>query len=157
MQIENGTWVVIADGEKFLLLHNAGDTKYINLQLVEHERNDNAPAHELASDRPGRRSDSTHLVAGGGKAWGRSSLEETDWHKVAEERFAEHVAERLGEGVSQGRFQKLVMVADPRTLGNLRQAYGADLKSAVVAEIAKDLTNHPLDQIEAIITAFDEG
>ncbi|HSM53307.1 MAG TPA: host attachment family protein [Erythrobacter sp.] len=157
MQIENGTWVVIADGEKFLLLHNAGDTKFINLELVEHERNDNAPAHELASDRTGRRNDSTHQAAGGVRAWGKSGLEETDWHKVAEERFAEHIAERLGEGASQGRFEKLVVIADPRTLGNLRDAYSADLKAAIVAEIAKDLTNHPLDQIEAVIGAFGEG
>lgn len=157
MLIENDTWVVIVDGEKYLLLHNAGDTKYLNLELVEHERGDNAPAHELGTDRPGRRSDSTHLAGGGGKAWGRSSMEETDWHQVAEERFAEHIADKLSGWASQGRFGKLVMVADPRTLGILREAYGDDLKSVIIAEIAKDLTNHPLDQIEAVISAFDEG
>ncbi len=49
------------------------------------------------------------------------------------------------------------IVADPRTLGILREAYGDDLKSVIIAEIAKDLTNHPLDQIEAVINAHDNG
>jgi protein required for attachment to host cells len=156
VEIEHDTWVVVADGEKFLLLRNDGDAKYINLQVVEEENSPNAPARELATDRAGRRFDSTRPGRNGVVASGKSGLEETDWHRVAETRFAEHLAELLNQWAGQKRFRKLVVIADPRTLGALRPAYGFDLEPLIQTEIAKDLTNLPLDQIEASISAFSD-
>lgn len=157
MKIEHGTWIAILDGEKFLLLHNVGDTEFLNLEVVEIEENKNAAARELATDRPGRRHDSTQQTRQGVTTSGKSGMAQTDWHNVGEERFAEHIAETLGNWVAQGRLQKLVVVADPRTLGTLRQAYGDDLKAVIVAEIAKDFTNLPLDQIEKGISGYDDS
>ncbi len=157
MKLEHATWIVIADGEKFLLLRNAGDEKYINLEIVDHEADSNAAAHELSTDRPGRRYDATRDVTGRGRAWGKSAMEETDWHRVAEERFAKTVAANLREWASAGRFEKLVIIADPRTLGQLRNAYDDVLRSVILTEIDKDLTNLPLDKIESTIAAYDEG
>lgn len=156
MKIQNDTWIVIADGEKFLLLRNVGDTKFMNLEVVDQEASRNAPAHELATDRPGRRYDSTRQSMTGVTASGKSGLSQTDWHQVEEARFAEHVASLLGEMAAKERFERLVVIADPRTLGVLRQNYDAELVPLIQAEIAKDLTNLPLEEIEASISGYDE-
>lgn len=158
MQIDHETWIVVADGAKFLLLRNAGDRDFINLEVVAHESDATAPARALSSDRAGRRYDATRPATGGGvRPSGRSAMEETDWHRVAEDRFAEEIAARLRRWASDGRFQRLVVVAAPRTLGALRKSYGDDLARRVTAEIDKDLTNLPLDGIEASILAHRDA
>jgi protein required for attachment to host cells len=81
-------------------------------------------------------------------------MEQTDWHRVAEERFALHIAQELSGWASAGQFRHILIIADPRTLGALRQAYDAPLRSMIVAEIDKDLTKLPIDKIEAAITAL---
>ena len=156
MKIQNNTWLVIADGEKFLLLRNVGDAKFINLEVVEEETSRNSPTRDLASDRPGHRFDGARAAGHGVNPAGKSGMEQTDWHEVAEERFAEELAEKLGEWASEGRFDRLVVVADPTSLGTLRQAYSDDLKSKIEAEIAKDLTNLPLQDIEKSIQKYSE-
>lgn len=156
VELEHDTWVVIADGEKFLLLRNIGDAKDMNLEVVDEETSRNPPAHELASDRAGRRFDSTRPGRNGVVASGKSGLEETDWHRVAEARFAGHLAGLLNQWAAHKRFRRLVVIADPRTLGTLRPAYGFDLEPLIQTEIAKDLTNLPLDRIEASISAYPD-
>ena len=42
----------------------------------------------------------------------------------------------------------LVVVAPPRTLADLRTAFHADVKKRIVAEVGKDLTKHPVGDIE---------
>jgi protein required for attachment to host cells len=45
-------------------------------------------------------------------------------------------------------FPALVIAAPPRTLADLRRAFHADVKQRIVAEVGKDLTHHPLAEIE---------
>jgi protein required for attachment to host cells len=40
------------------------------------------------------------------------------------------------------------VVAPPKTLAELRNAFHSDVKACVVAEINKDLTRHPVHEIE---------
>jgi len=156
VQLEQGTWVVVADGEKYLLLRNIGDEEFLHLEVVDHEKSRNPPAHEMATDRPGRQQDATRqMPVGGVQPWGRSAMQETDWHRVEEARFAEHLAEILGERAAADQFGRLVVVADARTLGVLRRSLGDAVRARVVAEMDKDLTNLPLEKIEASIKAYD--
>ncbi|MDA0962775.1 MAG: host attachment protein, partial [Proteobacteria bacterium] len=120
MDLDNDTWVVVADGEKYLLLRNRGDRTHLRLEVVDHADIPNAPAHELASDRTGRRYDAARNVSGQVKAWGRSAMEETDWHRLAEARFADELAGKLRDWAAAERFGQLVVVADPRSLGTVR-------------------------------------
>lgn len=156
MQIDHDTWIVVADGEKFLLLRNEGDAAYPIFRSISKEESENPPARELASDRPGRMSDQGGHPGNAGGAITNvrgptSAMEETDWHRVAEHRFAEDLAERLINWVGKGRFERLVVVADPRTLGVLREAYGDKLGSALVAEVDKDLTNLTLPDMAKVL------
>ena len=157
MDLDNDTWVVVADGEKYLLLRNRGDRTHLRLEVVDHADIPNAPAHELASDRTGRRYDAARNVSGQVKAWGRSAMEETDWHRLAEARFADELAGKLRDWAAAERFGQLVVVADPRSLGILRQAYDDRLRSVILAEIDKNLTNLPLEGIEASIRGWQPG
>jgi protein required for attachment to host cells len=47
----------------------------------------------------------------------------------------------------------LVVVAPPRTLADLRSAFHADVQARIIAEINKDLTKHPVGDIEKHLTA----
>jgi len=40
------------------------------------------------------------------------------------------------------------VVAPPRALADLRKSLHPDVKKKIIAEIDKDLTKHPIDQIE---------
>jgi len=49
--------------------------------------------------------------------------------------------------------KSLILVAPPRALGMIRHAYSHTLRSAVRAEIDKDLVKHPVHDIEKHLTA----
>jgi len=142
VRLVHDTWVVVADGKKYRLLRNEGGAEHPNLCVVLKEEIENPPARELSSDRPGRMRDQ-------GRA--KSALQQTDWHRLSEQRFAKDLAALLVDWASQGRFRRLIVVADPRTLGALRAAYGGRLHSVLAAEIGKDLTNVPIGEIEALL------
>lgn len=149
MKIEHGTLVVVADGAKLLLFRNEGDNKYAVLETLRHEERDNPASHEQGTDSPGR----THSSMGSG----RSSYQETDWHQQAEDDFARHAAAEL-EREAQGHPDSgIVVIAAPRTLGELRRHYGRATQECLLAEIDKDLTGHTTDDIAAVIAAHESG
>jgi len=144
MRIANGTWVLVADGEKYLLLRNEGGAALVDLRVIAHAEQDNPPNREQGTDRPGRLDD---------PGPGRSAVEETDWHRLAKERFAKDLADRLRLWALADRFEALVVAADPRTLGVLRPALHKAVVERLVGEVDKDLTKMPLPEIEEILKA----
>ena len=50
--------------------------------------------------------------------------------------------------VRAGWTKALIVVAPPKTLAELRNAFHPDVTACIVAEINKDLTKHPLGEIE---------
>lgn len=144
MRVPHDAWVVVADGGKFLVLQNEGDAELFNLSVYRHVTQDNPPTHEQGTDRPGRFNDAGP---------GRSAVADTDWHTLAKERFAKDLAERLRKWALQKRFDKLVLVAAPGTLGQLRPELHEEVKRTLIGELDKDLTNHPVDAIEKALAA----
>ncbi|OOY21525.1 Host attachment protein [Thioclava sp. DLFJ5-1] len=142
-KLSKGTWVVIADGEKALFLENMMDDEDPNLVVRRVDEQENPPDHEQGTDSPGRMADD-----GPGH---RSAFQETDWHELAKMRFADDLAERLYKMVHKGRIERLVIVAAPRVLGEIRSALHKEVSDVVVAEIDKTLTNHPRDEIEKLV------
>ena len=49
--------------------------------------------------------------------------------------------------------RKIVLVAPPKTLAALRETLGGTLGTNVLAEVDKDLTHHPVREIERLLTA----
>ncbi len=142
MFIATNTLVLIADGEKALFMRNEGDEKYLNLQVEQREEQDNPPNREQAANRRGRMSDGTNH---------KSAVEDTDWHQLAKDRFAADISDILYKKAHKGDFEKLVIIADPSTLGEIRSHIHQEVSNKVIGEIDKNLTNHPIDKIEQML------
>ena len=80
MWLRKGTLVFVLDGQKLLAFRNDGDADTPVLTTLKHRRLENPRSTELGMDSPGR------AFASIGQQ--RSSNQETDWHKQAEERLA---------------------------------------------------------------------
>ena len=140
VHVPHNAYVFVGDGRKALVLRNEGDAQYLNLKTERVFADDNPPTHEQGTDRPGRE----HSSVG----FGRSSVSQTDWHDLEEHKFAHAVAATLEKIVRERKVEHLIVVAPPRTLADLREAFHDDVKKKIVAELDKDLTKHPVYDIE---------
>ena len=61
----------------------------------------------------------------------------------------------LRERALSGDFKSLVVVAPPRTLGELRKHYHKEVASRIVDEFHKDLTGCTIEEIEAALVRVD--
>jgi protein required for attachment to host cells len=52
-------------------------------------------------------------------------------------------------------FESLLIVAPASTLGELRKHYHKQVEGKIAAEIAKDLTGHPVDRIESVLQNYE--
>jgi protein required for attachment to host cells len=142
MKIEAGEWVAVCDGTKALILQNVGDEKFPNLRTKEVFTQKDPPTHKQGTASPGR----VQQSVGTGSV--RASVDQTDWHAQAERAFLVELAARLDRAVGSGQIKSLIIVAPPRALGVIRQAYSHGLRAALRAEIDKDLVKMPLHEIE---------
>lgn len=130
MILPNGALVAVVDGEKLVLFRNSGHTD-IKLSAVE-----NPEMAERASGSPGH----------------PSSGANPDNDTQAEDGFAMGVAQSLNHWALTGKLTDLLVIAAPRTLGELRKHWHKDLQAKLVGEIAKDLTGHSTDDIASAIS-----
>ena len=132
MQLLKGATVVVADGERLLLFRNTGDER--NPTLVALSDVDVGSENKTSGVRH------------------QSSSANPDDSRLEEDSFAAGVADFLNRQVLNGDISDLVIIAAPRTLGELRKNYHKKLSSILVGEIAKDLTGHSVHDIEKTIT-----
>lgn len=144
-RLAHDAWVIVADGEKALFLRNEGDEKFPDLEVFREIQEDNPRTRQQGTDRPGRLSD--------GPSPHKSAVQETDWHRIEKERFAKDIAARLYKAAHRGDYEKLVIVAPPLVLGELRKELHKEVSDRLVAEVAKTLTNHTIDEIEKIVVS----
>jgi protein required for attachment to host cells len=133
MLLPQGTIVAVADGEKFNLFQNTGDESNPALKAM--------PEPDVESVNKG--SGSSH----------QSSSANPDESQAAEDGFAGGIADLLNKRVLDGKIADLVIIAAPRTLGELRKSYHKKLSEVLRGEISKDLTGHALQDIEKAIAA----
>jgi protein required for attachment to host cells len=113
VKIPHNAFVFVGDGRKALVLRNEGDADFLNLKTERVFNDQNPPTHEQGTDRPGRAFSSVGP--------GRSSISQTDWHKLEEHRFAAEVAATLERIVRERGVETLIVVAPPRTLARPAQ------------------------------------
>ncbi|SEQ18647.1 Protein required for attachment to host cells [Loktanella sp. DSM 29012] len=142
-KIKNGTWVVVADGEKALFLRNITDGENPNLEVIRKEEQDNPKDIDQSANRPGRVGQSANP--------GKSAYDDTDWHELAKDRFAADLADMLYARAHKGQFDSIVLVASPHILGELRDQLHQEVTQKVIGEIDKTLTNHTIGDIEKIV------
>jgi protein required for attachment to host cells len=146
IKIPHNGYVFVGDGRRALFLRNEGDEKFPNLKTEHVFRDDDNPrSHEQGTDQQPR----TFAGPRGGPAGSRrSSIEPSDWHDLEEHKFARDVAAAIARVVRERKIEALVVAAPPRTLAELRQAFHADVKKRIIAELDKDLTKQPVHEIE---------
>jgi protein required for attachment to host cells len=168
MQLAHNMLVVVADGRKALFLRNEGDAAYPNL-VVEHAEEHLSPKdRDQKTDAAGRASStqtgagapavaqggSMHAQGGGAQfAPSRGSMGETDYHQQEEDRFAAEIGAMLKRRALANEFEALIIAAPAKTLGQLRKHYHVEVQNRLAGEIAKDLTGHPLPEIEKALSA----
>ncbi len=131
MNLPKGALVAVADGEKMKLFHNTGDEA--SLSLVPFS------AGEVSNDNKG--SGARH----------QSSSANPDDSQLAEDGFAAGVSGLLNKQVLEGKVADLVVIAAPRTLGEMRKHYHQKLTAVLRGEIAKDLAGHSISDIETAV------
>lgn len=158
MQMAHKAVVLVADGRKLLFLRNQGDAAYPDLQVEAAQEHPNSASRDQATDAAGRASSS---AGGGGHGSGpagaapgtRSSVAATDFHQLEEDRFAAEAADMLKRRALAHDFEQLFVVAPPRTLGELRKHYHREVSDRLAGELGKDLTGHPVSDIEQALVA----
>ncbi len=141
--LDQGTFILVTDSEKALLLENITDAQDPHFEVRRKEEQENPSDREQSANRPGRKQDT-----GVGQ---RSALDDTDWHELAKERFADDIADLLYERAHRGKLGPVIIVASPQLLGDLRPKLHKEVQDLIQGEIPKTLTNHPITEIELIV------
>ena len=105
---------------------------------------------DFNTDRPGRKDN--HAALSGGRRGatahhGVGGEEHPREHEAA--LFAQRIASRLEQDRARGALEHLVLVAEPRFLGLLRQALPTAMRNLVTEEIHKDLMHEPAERLQA--------
>ena len=145
MQLPHNAAVLVADGRKMLFLRNEGDDFAPNLVVERAKENNNPEDRDQRTGAKGR--------AMGGPNRGASSMGETDFHQLEEDRFAAEAAELLKKRALVNDFEALIIVAPAKTLGEMRKHYHVEVSNRLKGELGKDLTGHPISDIEQAIKA----
>jgi protein required for attachment to host cells len=147
MQVPHNAFVLVADGRKALFFRNEGDAEFPNLQVEHAQEHINPADRDQKTDAAGKKPDSQGATSG--------TTGEIDFHQQGEDRFAAETAKLLQQRAQNGEFDKLIVIAPPRTLGELRKHYHKEVSDRIAGELAKDLTGHPVAEIEKHLIAAD--
>ena len=131
MKMPKGATVAVADGETLLMFRNSGEHD-IKLEPLPHpaiagDNHSSGVRHQSSSANPGE-------------------------SRMEEDSFAAAIAAWLNGQVQTGKIDALVVVAAPKTLGELRKHYHKTLSAKLLGELSKDLTGHATAAIEAALT-----
>ena len=134
MRLPHKAFLAIVDGTGFALMRNEGTPDEPSLATIAE------PEITGTNFSAGvRHQDET------GQKLGRTDL--------AELAHAAAVAQWLNAAVLDGRIDRLAIVADPKSLGEMRRHYHKALEAALIAEEAKTLTGEPVTRIEKVLLA----
>ena len=139
-------WLLVADGGQARILRLGNKPGEIEELQNLQSSTMSTPSRDLVSDASGR---AFHVR---GPA-GHSKIARSDAHDQAERRFAKNLVQRLEKAASVDAFDRLVIAADPRTLGLLRKYMSGALSGRVRMELNLDLTGLPARELDQKIRA----
>ncbi len=133
-------WVLVADSARARLFHADGSAGPLQEQTDLLMPGSRLKEKDLVGDRAGRAFDS------GGN--GRHAMDPgTTAKEMESHRFAAQIAELLQKEQLSGAFNRLVLVAPPGFLGELRGALSDGVRALVSEELGKDLVQFDIDDI----------
>lgn len=133
MILNNGTLIAVTDGERLRLFHNKGHEPHLDLVEVED------PVLEVA-----------HAGSGGRH---RKSTADPDESRLREDDFAASVAAYLNREALKETYEQVLVIADPRTLGEMRKHYLPSLEAKLAGEIGKDFVKHSVESLRHALSA----
>lgn len=142
MLIPTNTLILVTDGAKLILYRNQGTANEPELSAVKAVEQKLPNAAEMGADAPGRSFQSFSTR--------RSAMEMTDPHDKAEAQFAENAADQVKALVSEG--EKLILIADPKTLGIIRKNLDNGVRQKLMAEIDADYSRHAPPELAKILS-----
>lgn len=119
MLLPHGTVVAVVDGVTIEVFRNSGNESAPTLEKT--------PAPKLDTHN---KSSGTHH---------HSSSGNPDGHQLKEDAHAASATEWLNHQVLANAIQHLVIIAPPRTMGEMRPHYHSKLKTALIGEATMDL------------------
>ncbi len=133
MLLPHGATVAVTDGESLHLFRNSDSDAHPELTPLRHP-----DIHGASSDAGSRHH--------GGAA-------NPSYRQLREDGYAAATAAWLNSQVLSGEIKLLVIIAAPKTLGELRKHYHKELEAKLLGEIGKELTGHHADDIAKAIAA----
>lgn len=132
MRLPSNAHVAIVDGENFTVMRNTGQP--LEPKLGSAEKPDLSATNYSAGVKH---------QDNAGQQLGRTDLEELAHGAAA--------TEWLNAKAIAGDISDILVIADPKTLGEMRRHYHGELKKRLVGEIDKTMTGEPTDRIEQAI------
>jgi protein required for attachment to host cells len=134
------TWVLIADGGHAKVFEREGPGATL-APVKDMTFSADLPANrDILTDRPGRDFES--------HGRGRHAMENrSDPHRALKREFAKKLGGILKTKLVEKRFDRLVLVAPPPALGDLRDALPKSVLAKVTAELAHDLVKTPHSEL----------
>jgi protein required for attachment to host cells len=128
-------WYIIADGGRARFVERDEQGAYRTVvSFVAAELHDRSS--DLGRDRPSRVKESANAA--------RHAVEpRRDLHEAAKEDFVKLVAEEIEAEHGRDQFDRLVLIAPPRVLTELKQKLSKPMAKIVVKDLQKDLTKVP--------------
>jgi protein required for attachment to host cells/ribosome-associated translation inhibitor RaiA len=138
---QKSTWIAVLDGTqaRFFALRKNGDGQVF--EEVAEAQSADLPRHsrDERSDRP-----SGAFAVG----MARGAVEPRhDYIKLAKHNFAREAAGTLDAALADRRYDKLILVAPPRSLGELRELLSERVLACLVHEVPKNLTKLGADAL----------
>ncbi|HUA56252.1 MAG TPA: host attachment protein [Candidatus Sulfotelmatobacter sp.] len=140
------TWIAVADGAQARILTTTNGREFAVVEELA-SADAHTRSHDLVSDRSGRGHESM--------APSHHAIEARhDPHMLAKQTFLRDVAYRLLRAANEQRYERLVLVAPSRQLGDLRGCLDDQVRKKVTIEHVKDLTNLPLAELSQRLAAL---
>jgi protein required for attachment to host cells len=129
MKVPHNAHVAIVDGENFIVMRNRGQ---IFDPKLEHATKPDLSATNFSAGVQ-------HQDEAGQRKGTSTQLDELA-HAAA-------AAEWLNARAIAGEIEEVIVVADPKTLGEMRRHFHSELERKIVSELAKTMTGEPSDRI----------
>jgi len=140
-------WILTADHQHARVFSNDGPGRGIT--PVEHLSMDGhlPVSHEAGSHRP-----DIAFASRGGPSHGVEPRSTP--HQQAGREFIDGIASAMSEALAHGGFDRLVVVAPPRALGELRELLAKQVRDRVVGELDLDLAKAPTASVLEHVERF---
>ncbi|MGD9867502.1 MAG: host attachment protein [Hyphomicrobiales bacterium] len=134
------TWIVVADAAKATVFSHKGPGKGLEPVKGASWAHEVKSSGEINADAPGRSFDS--------HGHGRHAMEPpTDPKEHAIQEFARRVAEHLKAALNYGSYERLILIAAPSFLGDLRKVLDKEVQKHVTAELPRDLVHMKIEDV----------